>query len=176
VIVAIEELLARLRQESEHETYPVATADDTAATERALGRPLPESFKRFQMEFSNGAYLFMLQEVSATGAGNRQVGAIQAVLRNVIVAAADDDISVDSGAVVKAGDLVPYSLDGNGNCWCFLTSESAAGDEYAVAYYVTDQDRLVGRLPGFEAWLTTLVNEQDEVIRTIYDWDELDLG
>jgi hypothetical protein len=128
------------------------------------------------MEFSNGAYLFMLEEVSATGAGTRQVGAIQNVLPHAISVSPDEDVPLEDSSAVRAAGLVPYSLDGNGNCWCFLTGESAPDDEYPVAYFVSDQKRLIGRLPGFEHWLTKLIDERDEVIRTMYDWDELDLG
>lgn len=83
---------------------------------------------------------------------------------------------MEDGSAVRAGALVPYSLDGNGNCWCFLTGQSAREEQYPVAYFVSDQRRLVGRLPGFEPWLKKLIDERDEVIRTMYDWDELDLG
>lgn len=172
----IDELVALLREDGDHETYAAATSEDIAVTEQALGRPLPASFRGFQTKFSNGAYLFMLQEVSATGAGNRQVSAIQDVLPHAITVAPDEEIPLEDGTAVRAGALVPYSLDGNGNCWCFLIDESAPDDEYPVAYFVADQKRLVGRLPGFEQWLKKLIDERDEVIRTMYGWDELGLG
>ena len=176
----MDELLARLRSAGAHETYPPASDDDVAATERALRRPLPPSFRAFLKGFSNGAYLFMLQEVSAAGAGNAQIGAIQDVLPNVILASGDTAVGLDSGGSVSAGALVPFSLDHNGNCWCFLTSEAAPDGEYPVAYFDADHEQLYGRLQGFQAWLTVLVDEQDEVIRTLYDDDvlqgELGLG
>src|SRR5260370_39515681 len=53
--------------------YPVAAAHDIAMPESALGRPLPDSYKTFVTEFSNGAYLYQLQEVSAVGEGNQQI-------------------------------------------------------------------------------------------------------
>ncbi|HUY60102.1 MAG TPA: SMI1/KNR4 family protein [Solirubrobacteraceae bacterium] len=172
----IDELVARLRQDGDHETYPAATGHDIAATEQALSRPLPVSFRYFATEFSNGGYLFMLQEVSATGAGNRQIGAIQDVIAYAISASPTEDIALENGGAVEAGALVPFSLDSNGNCWCFLTGESVPDGEYPVAYFVADQKRLVGCLPGFEHWLRKLVDERDEVIRTMYNPEELDLG
>lgn len=106
------------------------------------------------MEFSNGAYLFMLQEVSATGAGTRQVGAIQNVLPHAISVSPDEDVPLEDSSAVRAAGLVPYSLDGNGNCWCFLTGESAPDDEYPVAYFVSDQKRLMP-----PAWIRALADE-----------------
>jgi hypothetical protein len=175
----MEGLLARLRAEGEHETYPPAAEDEVLSTEQAIGRPLPPSFRQFLGSFSNGAYLLMLQEVSAAGAGNPQIGAIQDVLPTM-VENPGSRLPLDSGEPVLAAALVPFSLDHNGNCWCFITSEPSPDGEYPVAYYDTRHGRLYGRLPGFRAWLTTLLDEQDEVIRTLYDdhviQDELGLG
>ena len=174
--MTIDALLTQLRADGEHETFGAATDGDIEVTEAALGRPLPESFRHFQTEFSNGAYLFMLQEVSATGAGNRQVGAIQNVRSYAISLPSDALVDQEDAGAVPAGALVPYSLDSNGNCWCFVAEKSAPQNEYPVAYFVADQRRLVASLPGFEQWLKTLIEERDEVIRTLRDWDELDLG
>ncbi len=122
----IDELMAKLRSEGRHEMYPPASQADIEMTETALGRKLPDSFKRFVGEFSNGAYLFEVQEVSAVGDGN------------------------------------------------------PAGNEYAVAYLDTTGRKLYGKLDSFDEWLSILVKEQDEVIRTLYGddviYDELDLG
>jgi hypothetical protein len=145
----IEDLIAELRSQGEHETYPPASSDEVQQTESALAVALPPSFRSFVTEFSNGAYLFMLQEVSAVGAGNEQIGPIQDVADGF-------------------GGHVPFSLDSNGNAWCFV------GD--GVAYFDTHAQRLVGELPSFEAWLELLIREQDEVIRVLGFADELGLG
>jgi hypothetical protein len=167
--VSIAELVARLRMEGEHETYPPAAESDLAATERSIGRRLPPSFRAFQTEFSNGAYLFLLQEVSATGAGNHQIAAVQDARAAAISANPDSAVTVAGGGAVTAGDLIPFSLDHNANCWCFLAGTPTMGDEYPVAYYVAARATVYGLLAGFEAWLRRLVDEQDEVIRTLYD-------
>src|SRR4029077_16535348 len=67
--VDITEVL-RLLRDGTHEMYSVAAAHHIAMTESALGRPLPDSYKMFVTEFSNGAYLYQLQEVRAVGGGN----------------------------------------------------------------------------------------------------------
>ncbi len=178
----MDELLARLQSEGEHETYPLATERDLEQTQAALGRPLPPSFRTFLTRFSNGAYLFQIQEVSAVGAGNAQVNAIQDALPHVISAAPETEVALDSGGTVLVASLVPFSLDHNGNCWCFLTSLEEPNGEYPVAYYDDEHEKLYGKLAGFEAWLTRLVDAEprDEVIRTLYDddvlLDEMNLG
>lgn len=101
-------------------------------------------------------------------------------MSDAISASPQADVALDSGGTIKANALVPFSLDHNGNCWRFLTSADAPKGEYPVAYYDAEHGRLYGRLPGFQAWLTALVNEQHEVIRTLYDSNtienELGLG
>jgi SMI1/KNR4 family protein SUKH-1 len=175
----MDELLAQLRTQGEHETYPTASEADVRHTEEALDVTLPSSFRAFVTQFSNGAYLFMVQEVSAVGSGNAQIGAIRHVVASGVPATPDDTVTTPSGQDVSAASLVPFSIDSNGNCWCFLTSSSGPSNEYPVAYCDTERLRLVGELPSFEAWLEILVREQDEVIRTLDDHrlaDELGLG
>lgn len=119
-----------------------------------MGVTLPPSYRSFVTGFSNGAYLFMLQEVSAVGSGNEQIGPI-----------------LDNAAAYGGGDI-PFSLDSNGNAWCFMAGEG----ENAVAYHDTETGRLEGELPSFEAWIEILIREQDEVIRVLGFTDELGLG
>ena len=175
----MDQLLLQLQAHGEHEQYPAASEADVVQTEEALGVTLPASFRAFVTRFSNGAYLFMVQEVSAVGSGNEQIAAIQDNVAASFPAAPGDKLTTPSGGEVEAASLVPFSLDSNGNCWCFLTSPPATDAEYPVAYCDTERLRLVGELPSFQAWLEILVREQDEVIRTLDEGrlaDELGLG
>jgi SMI1 / KNR4 family (SUKH-1) len=177
--LTIRELIDRLRSQGSHETYPVATADDIHTTESALGKSLPDSYKTFVREFSNGAYLFGVQEVGAVGAGNRQIMAIQKIERTGVDAA--EIISIREGGSTTYGNLIPFGLDSNGNEWCFLAGGEPAGYEYPVAYYHSSGHKLFGYFfPSFSDWLQRLVETQDEVIRTLYGDDvlygELQLG
>lgn len=165
----MDELLKSLSG-ADSESYPVASDAELAQTEDAIGRPLPPSFKRFVTEFSNGAYLLGVQEVSAVGEGNRQIGPIQDLIG---FAGESGDLEVDGGGSVRAVDLVPYSLDSNGNAWCFLTGDQGPDGEYAVAYFAADNEKLYGRLKGFEDWLQRLSETEDEVIRSLYGDDTL---
>ena len=182
----IDHLLRELA-EAEHETHPPATVDDVAKTEAAIGIRLPESFRQFVTEFSNGAYVCMVQEVSAVGDGNAQVGPLQSSFhqlwttgRALTPEELETDVEVKEGGTIKRAHLVPFSLDHNGNEWCFLTQVLGADNEYPVAYLDNWNPKLYGRLENFAAWLRILMNERDEVIRTLYDedviYDELELG
>ncbi|HKD69799.1 MAG TPA: SMI1/KNR4 family protein [Candidatus Binataceae bacterium] len=161
-----------------HELYPVASREDIEKTQAAIGRPLPASYRTFVRTFSNGAYLYTLQEVSAVGSGNRQIAAIQ----NITWAAGDPDevIPIRDGAQTRLRNLVPFGLDHNANAWCFLTDIEPESGEYRVAYFDTTGRRLYCPLPSFTEWLKVLVENQDEVIRVICDpqvlEDELNLG
>lgn len=175
----IDDLIATLREEGRHETYPPATATDIQKTEEALGKELPDSYKAFIREFSNGAYLFEIQEVSAVGAGNPQIAPIQNIDR-IGEGNPEQRIPFREGGETRFENLVPFGLDSNGNEWCFIVEGKPPGNEYAVAYLDTSGHKLYGKQSSFAEWLSILVKEQDEVIRTLYDddviYDELGLG
>lgn len=152
----------------EHEKYPVASAADCQITEQAIGSPLPASYRKFVMEFSNGAYLYTLQEVSAVGAGNRQIAPIQSIIAEIRERGANEPIAFREGGQTTAGNLVPFSLDPNANAWCFVL-EPGATSEPPVAYFDTAGRRLYGRLESFAGWLGILAERRNEVIRTLYN-------
>ena len=170
--LAIEKLL-----QDAHEVYETATDSDISATESATGRRLPPSYKEFVKKFSNGAYIYFLQEVCAVGAGNEQISSIQS---NYPIDQEMAPIPFRDDGQVSPRDLVPFGLDSNGNAWCFVVDSGSAGEECPVAYLDTAGRKLYGKLGGFLEWLEILIKEQTEVIRTLYDddviYDELNLG
>jgi hypothetical protein len=168
--MTIDEALSALAN-GDHDLYPVATEEDVRTTETALGRALPPSYRTFVTTFSNGAYLYGVQEVSSVGAGNDQIAAIQDIDRipAMQLGAADEVPFFEGGGGVPFGDLVPFSLDSNGNEWCFLPGE----EEPAVAYLGgAEEYTLFGRLESFAEWLSVLIEaseaDRDEVIRKLY--------
>ena len=172
---------------SEHELYPRATTDDVGKTEALIGISLPESYRQFVTEFSNGAYLLMLQEVSAVGDGNEQIRPIQDIFHRrwttgeaLAPEELEAEIGFREGGTVKRRHLVPFSLDHNGNEWCFVAESLGADNEYPVAYLDNQNPKLFGRLENFAVWLKVLIDGGNEVIRTLYDddviYDELGLG
>jgi hypothetical protein len=172
---------------SEHELWPKATVEDVEKTEALIGVSLPESYRQFVTEFSNGAYLFMLQEVSAVGDGNKQIVPIQNIFHRIwttgkvlTLEELETDIEFREGGTVKRKYLVPFSLDHNGNEWCFVVESLGVDNEYPVAYLNSSNPQLFGRLENFAAWLKVLIGADTEVIRTLYDdnviYDELGLG
>jgi hypothetical protein len=188
--VTFDDVLARLRDTAgSHALNPLATEDDLAATEAAIDKKLPRSFQRFVCEFSNGGYLFGVQEVS--GVGN--VDNPRPIHRNEwhygedAGFSPDDQIPIRQGGSAAASSLLPFSLDSNGNEWCFIVDGTP---EPAVAYFSSPlnrdptKNRLYAHLSGgFTEWLAILIQEPlDEVIRTIYRdddsvlYDELMLG
>lgn len=161
-----------------HELYPPASDADLSVTQAAIGRALPESYRTFVRTFSNGAYLYTLQEVSAVGAGNQQIAAIQDI--EWLAGDPREIIAIRDGGETRLGDLVPFALDHNRNAWCFLTDSEPSQGEYRVAYLDTTGRKLYCPLPSFREWLKVLIDNQDEVIRVLCDPDvienELNLG
>jgi hypothetical protein len=158
----------------EHERYAVAVGADVNMTEAAIGRSLPPSFRVFVIQFSNGAYLYGTQEVSATGNGNRQIVAIQDI---VLPGTFDpsERLPFRDGGDIMASNLVPFSLDHNGNAWCFLADSADVNGECPVAYLDTTGRKLYGRLNSLADWFGILVETESAVIRTLYD-DEVQFG
>ena len=76
---------------------------------------------------------------------------------------------------MKRKQLVPFSLDHNGNEWCFVAKTFGADNEYPVAYLNNSSPKLFGQLESFAAWLDILIDAGDEVIRALYD-DEVIYG
>ena len=177
--MAISDLLSLLTKKGTHERNPSATLEDVRLSEEASGRRLPQDFVDFVTSFSNGAYLFEIQEVASVGkeTPGAQIGPVMPAAR-WLGESLFGRIPVDGGGDASGEDLVAFSLDSNGNAWCFLTEDSAGGTP--VAYYAAEQERLFGRLDSFEAWLERLIEHEDEVIRTTYDedfiYDVLGLG
>jgi hypothetical protein len=91
----------------------------------------------------------------------------------------EEVIPFREGGETRYGNLVPFGLDANGNEWCFVVDGEPPGNEYAVAYLDTSERKLYGKQSGFTEWLSILVNEQDEIIRSLYGddviYDELGL-
>ncbi len=177
--------LIRELQSGEHELHESASDEDIARTENTLQRRLPTSFKTFVKTFSNGSYVYTIQEVSAVGDGNDQIAPIQS---SYPIALNLESISFREGGTARTEDLVPFSLDANGNAWCFIIDPDNPTKEPAVAYLAPmmplpedpEPPKLYGKLSGFEAWLSLLVERQNEVIREMYPDevinDELKLG
>jgi hypothetical protein len=173
----IDDLIAALKAGT-HELHPPASDEDVSRTEAAIGRALPESYRTLMRTFSNGAYLYTLQEVSAVGSGNHRIAAIQ----DIHWPAGDpqEAIPIRGGGEIRLGGLIPFALDHNRNAWCFLTDAESSPGEYRVAYFDTFGRRLYCPLPSFAEWLKVLIDNQDEVIRVLCDRDvienELKLG
>ena len=161
-----------------HELYPTASDRDVNTTEAAIGRALPDSYRTFVRTFSNGAYLYTLQEVSAVGSGNEQIAPIQEI--EWLEGDPDEVIPIRAEGDTRLRSLVPFALDHNRNAWCFLTDAQPEPGEYRVAYFDTTGRRLYCPLPSFVEWLKVLVDNQDEVIRVVCDpqviEEELKLG
>jgi hypothetical protein len=125
-----------------------------------------------------------LQEVSAVGQGNAQIVGIHRIVRiSSGELGADQPIPFREGGAALYRQTIPFGLDHNAGEWCFITTEDVAENEYPVAYLSAGCEaeyKLYGRLSGFTEWLGTLIEKQEEVIRTLYDedvlYDELCLG
>lgn len=163
-------LIKSLVKEKEiHETYKVASKEDVEKTENELNCKLPKSYCDFVSQFSNGAFLYMIQEVSAVGDGNKQIVPIQRLsLKGMTSVGTHEKINIREGGSVNINYLIPFSLDHNGNAWCFIVNQMI-DEEYKVAYFDSHNPKLYGIMDNFNEWLKILINNREEVIRILYD-------
>jgi hypothetical protein len=172
----IRTVIARL-SDGNHELHQKAALREVELTESLLKSRLPESFRTFVMEFSNGAYLYMVQEVCCVGEGNK----IQSLQEAYQFRKEKGEVVTfrDTGGELLIENLIPYSFDSNGNAWCFLSRKNT-DNECEVAYLDIASRKVYGKLESFTKWLNTLAENRKEVIRTLYDenviYNELGLG
>lgn len=158
-----------VKEKESHETYEVALKEDIEKTENGLNCKLPKSYCDFVSHFSNGAFLYMIQEVSAVGDGNKQIMPMQRLsLQRMTIVETQEMINIKEGGSVNVDHLIPFSLDHNGNAWCFIVNQMI-DEEYKVAYFDSHNPKLYGMMDNFNEWLKVLINNREEVIRTIYD-------
>ena len=185
----IGKLIKILKQtKKEHEVYPVATNKDLNITEAKIKAVLPKSYVEFVRRFSNGGYLFFIQEVCSVGDSNKKIASIHSVFhKDLLTGKALSHSNLNriipinnTDLFINRRNLIPFSLDSNGNAWCFLVFNGTIKDEYPVAYLDSQNLKLYGLLSGFTEWLSILISEKEEVIRVVCNEEtilgELKLG
>jgi hypothetical protein len=179
----IDDPLERLRGDAaEHDIYGCAADEDVRRTEEAIGVRLPDSYRRFVREFSNGAYLYRVQEVAPVG----DVDHLVPIHRFQRIGAGDPNELLtyrNGGETVRHGDTVVFGGDSNGNEWCFVTTRPSTVAEYEISYLDTGSRKLYAPMRSFAQWVEWLIEHpEDEVIRTYYVdddailYDEMMLG
>jgi len=171
--MSIQQLIYELNKSGNHEIYSVARDEDIAITENLIESRLPHSYIYFVKYFSNGAYLYRTQEICSVGKSNKKIQSIHDLYKlnknmNTPI------YQYEGKKIVPINELIPYSLDSNGNAWCFFKMFDK------VCYLDRFSDRFFGQLEGFDKWLSILIQSKDEVIRSIYSkkiiMEELKLG
>ncbi|WP_299618453.1 hypothetical protein [uncultured Tenacibaculum sp.] len=59
------------------------------------------------------------------------------------------------------------SGDSNGGAWVWLTSEKKEDNEWSLAYYSIQDQRLYFKVANFTEWLKLLYRSKGEVIREL---------
>jgi hypothetical protein len=170
-VIDIHSLVKQLKKDSsQHEGVgDPLTEQQIEAFEKKIGLQAPPSFVVFLRQFGNGAYwLYGCQPMDST---NNPFW-----LRD-LRPDAPSMIPLDgSDPVAKDSLLCLMTEDSNGGSWCWLTSEGSAKDEWPLAYYEFMGEKLFYRVESFNHWLSLLVKNRQEVIRTLDTDDRLCLG
>jgi hypothetical protein len=142
-----------------------------AEIESKLGLTLPKSYKTFLQTFGDGAYwLYNSQPIDTLSESKNM---FLTNLRKDV----PENVPLEGDGEVPANSLVMLmSEDSNGGAWCWLTSQGKADGEWPLAYYQPFEKKLFYKVPNLTEWLRILVENKQEVIRSLDKEDKLELG
>jgi len=168
-------------------TYPdidkneVASDDLIGQKEKSLGYKLPNSFKTFLKEFSNGIMLLDAEPIGGVGEDDDSpCGSIflasSIIKKNIINI-------VPTKETITPDRLIAFSLydamDSANHFWVFICDKEYPNNEYRVGLISQYTEDIVVVLDSFEEWLTVLWNANkdfDEAISVFHSmyktWEE----
>lgn len=159
----------------------VASDELIAKTELSIGYSLPESFKTFLKEFSNGIVLLDSEPIGGVGKNqDLPCGAIFLASTNIN----KDTVEITpTKETVSSDQLIVFSvydtLDATNNCWAFICDKDCPNNEYRVGLISELTENIVVVLDSFEEWLTIFwnANKDTEDIISVFHcmyttWEE----
>lgn len=122
--------------------------------EMSLGYKIPNSFKLFLKEFSNGIMLLDSEPVGGVGEGcpcGEIFLASKQINKSIIeITPIKETISTDKLIVFSLYD----AMDASNNCWVFICDKEYPDNEYRVGLISQATENIVVVLDNFEEWLT----------------------
>ncbi|MEK3731576.1 hypothetical protein MKX64_03860 [Paenibacillus sp. FSL M8-0334] len=132
--------------------------------EGRLGVPLPQSFRMFLSELSNGMFLLDSEPV---GGCSSESPCGEICMTKVILPDLPEQVAV-AGLTekVEASRLVSFTMFDaaalSNDHWVFIYEEGIPNDEYRLGFISQRSKSIVTTLPSFEEWLTILWQHDDE--------------
>ncbi|MFK8058198.1 MAG: SMI1/KNR4 family protein [Saprospiraceae bacterium] len=172
----MEELIKTLIQDSkQHNEIGIKLTDaEILEAEKALGKPLPESYKLFLKRFGNGANWLYTVDQPINGV-NMEYGKIHWLgkYRDYL----EDETKSDGFGTFKTNTLLCLmSENSNGGAWVWLTSETSKSGEWPIAYHDMNDKKLYFKVDNFTEWIRLMTECKGEVIRVLNKGDKLILG
>ena len=141
------------------------TDSEILQIEEKLKFGLPKSYKIFLKYFGDGGFwiyhqsIDQIQNYSWLNDYRVKIG---------------KTIKFESKKLSVSSLLSLMTEDSNGGAWCWLTSEKKENNEYSLVYFING--KLHYKVENFTEWLSILVNNNGEVIRSLDLKENLGLG
>ncbi|WP_299712809.1 SMI1/KNR4 family protein [uncultured Tenacibaculum sp.] len=134
------------------------TDDEILSIEKKIGKSLPESYKYFLKNIGAGAELIYYQPIDDI----RRYNYLNSFrkLSQEIELVNEKNVPLNSLLCLMSGDS-------NGGAWVWLTSEKKEDNEWSLAYYSIQDQRLYFKVANFTEWLKLLYRSKGEVIREL---------
>ena len=134
------------------------TDDEILSIEKKIGKSLPESYKHFLKTIGAGAELIYYQPIDDIRRYN-YLNSFRKLSQEIEL--------VNEKNVPVNSLLCLMSEDSNGGAWVWLTSEKKENNEWSLAYYSIQDQRLHFKVANFTEWLKVLYRSKGEVIREL---------
>lgn len=136
-----------------------ASIDDIIYSEEKLGFKLPESYKKFVTEYSNGDF-FMLGVEPICGVGPQTPETLAKLFFpfQVFFCSPEKEILIKpENRTVKLNQLISFTyqdvLDISNDHWVFICDKKYPNNDYPVGYISQNTHNIVYTLKNFEEWL-----------------------
>lgn len=168
----------RFPDEDKAETATKSMVDEY---EIKLGYKLPDSFKEFLMNFSNGIFLLMREPIGGVSKTS-PCGDIDNVKR-ILPTIPDHVFNVVTNEWIDANRLISFTTFDAGEVtndhWVFICEDGVLNNEYRVGYITQSTCKIVVALENFEEWIRIYWenNKDEDVDYTVFQilvpsWDE----
>lgn len=156
-----------------------ATNKQIKDAEERLGVKLPESYKKFLCQISNGIILFNTESIAAAEELCKTKDKLKGYFNKPMV-----KTKIKDAGEIDSNKLISFThgefMDSSANQWVFICDKDYPDNEYPVGYITQSKGIIVQVLEGgFKEWLETFwkgyeFGEYKSVFSILHpDWDEM---
>ncbi|MFC5603202.1 SMI1/KNR4 family protein [Sporosarcina koreensis] len=135
-----------------------ASEEMVRAYEKTLGYPLPQSFRAFLKQFSNGIFLLDCEPIGGVDK-NSPCSDIRNV-HDIIPDVPNQILAVETNELINSCRLISFTMfdagDSSNNHWVFICDDNVKNNDYRVGFISQDTKKIIKTLSNFEEWIKIL--------------------